>query len=591
MFQVVKNIFRGAIDGAMYSGVDRMGIDRMNTDRNSAEDNMYRERSMNLDMDNSILDNSISNGANAKVSGIQSNGIQSNRMQSNANYVSNIQANSFGGKNLETKSRYRTGEINLSEELGLLAFNGSSFGSGFSGYNYSDFSAQAEHLFSTNVVVYRCISLISKSLASVPWFFTDKEGPVADHELNYLLQAPNPLQGKETFLENLISNLLMFGNAYIYKTGKDGLYSMHVLKSNKVNVVGSKPNMPDYYSYNNGVKAVKIPVNQRTGESDVLHLKLFDPDSEYHGMSPCKVIENAVMLYNKVTEHNLSLLKRGGRPSGMLVLNPETLTDQKLQQTKEDVSKWVSGASNAGEVLVVGGDCEWKELGLKPLETDFLNGKHMASREIAQVFGVPPMLIGITGDATFANYKEARVHFWEDTIIPLMKKICSEMSVWFFQQFGVELKYDIEGIEALSPRREAVWSKISQASFLTINEKRAELGYPPLEYGDRLDMNMSASCNGLKADCKTDDIVNSENATDSDDIVDCKSLENDSGANNNSANNNLNSESIDVTETASESIAAARSVTGCATGCDIAKTGGGQEINSSANQSKSDVYL
>ena len=350
------------------------------------------------------------------------------------------------------------------------------------------FTTQPEHLFNTNVVVYRCISLISKSLASVPWFFSDKNGPVADHALNYLLSAPNPMQGKETFLEQLISNLLMFGNAYIYKSGKDDYYSMYVLNSNNITIVGSKPGMTDHFLYNNGIKTIKIPVNQTTGESDIMHIKLFNPDNEYYGMSPCQVIENSVLLYNKVTEHNLSLLKKGGRPSGVLVMKADNMPDDHLQQLKADVQKWLSGARNAGEVLVLSKDCEWKELGLKPLETDFLNGKHMASREIAQVFGVPPMLIGITGDATFANYKEARVHFWEDNIIPLMKKICSELSVWFFGKFDLTLKYDIEGVEALSPRREAVWNKISQASFLTVNEKRAELGYPPLENGDSLEI-------------------------------------------------------------------------------------------------------
>jgi HK97 family phage portal protein len=110
-----------------------------------------------------------------------------------------------------------------------------------------------------------------------------------------------------------------------------------------------------------------------------------------------------------------------------------------------------------------------------------LNGKKWA-------FGVPPMLVGITGDATFANYKEARFHLWEDTILPLLDFIVSELNLWLTPYFedNLRIAYDMDAIAALAPRREAVWNKIMQANFLTINEKRQAVGYTPIIGGDNI---------------------------------------------------------------------------------------------------------
>ena len=121
-------------------------------------------------------------------------------------------------------------------------------------------------------------------------------------------------------------------------------------------------------------------------------------------------------------------------------------------------------------------------------EKYFINGKNLSAREIAQAYGVPPMLVGVPGDATFSNYKEARFHLWEDTILPLLDHLTDEFNLWLAPQFekGLKLSYDIDRIPALAQRREEAWAKIAGAHFLTINEKRRAVGYAPLENGDVL---------------------------------------------------------------------------------------------------------
>ena len=107
---------------------------------------------------------------------------------------------------------------------------------------------------------------------------------------------------------------------------------------------------------------------------------------------------------------------------------------------------------------------------------------------IALAIGVPPMLLGIPGDNTYANYAEANRAFWRQTVLPLVNRTARAMSGWLSPAFGGELRLapDIDAVEALSPEREALWARVGLADFLTDDEKRAAVGYGRTqEGGDR----------------------------------------------------------------------------------------------------------
>jgi len=51
---------------------------------------------------------------------------------------------------------------------------------------------------------------------------------------------------------------------------------------------------------------------------------------------------------------------------------------------------------------------------------------------------------------------------------------------------NLTMTYNMDAVPALATRREAEWQKVSACPFLTINEKRAAVGYSPLSEGDTL---------------------------------------------------------------------------------------------------------
>jgi HK97 family phage portal protein len=144
------------------------------------------------------------------------------------------------------------------------------------------------------------------------------------------------------------------------------------------------------------------------------------------------------------------------------------------------------GAARAGRPLLLEGGLDWKSMSLSPKDMDFIEAKHVAAREIALAIGVPPMLLAIPGDNTYSNYQEATRTFWRQTVLPLVNRTAKALSAWLAPGFGaaLELRPDLDAIEGLSTEREALWSRIDKATFLTPNEKRAAVGYGPLDGSD-----------------------------------------------------------------------------------------------------------
>jgi len=254
-------------------------------------------------------------------------------------------------------------------------------------------------------------------------------------------------------------------------------------------VVPGGGGVPEAYVYTLEGRAVRIPVDPLNGKSRILHIRTFHPLHDWYGMSPIEAAAHAIDQHNAVAGHNLALLQNGGRPSGALQVNAgkdEILSEEQRGRLRQELKEAYEASRNAGRILVLEGNCEWKEMGFSPKDLDFIEGKNLSAREIAQVYGAPPMLVGVPGDATFSNYREARYHLWEDTILPYLEMIKNELNHWLVPLYedSLSLDYDTESIPALAPKREALWGKIEKASFLTLNEKRELVGYPPLPDGN-----------------------------------------------------------------------------------------------------------
>ncbi len=236
----------------------------------------------------------------------------------------------------------------------------------------------------------------------------------------------------------------------------------------------------DAYDYQAGPSKVRLR-RGADGFMPVLQLKLYSPTDDYYGFSPLEAAAVAIDMHNAASAWNKSLLDNSARPSGALVYTnkdaSDRLSDEQFDRLKAELSTTYSGAQAAGRPLLLEGGLDWKPMSLTPADMDYINGKHASAREIALAFGVPPQILGVPGDNTYANYKEANSAFWRQTVVPLVERAARSISAWLSPKFpGAILRPDLDLVPALSVERDALWARLQAATFLTDVERRRMAG-------------------------------------------------------------------------------------------------------------------
>ncbi|RUM97345.1 phage portal protein [Pseudaminobacter arsenicus] len=346
-----------------------------------------------------------------------------------------------------------------------------------------DYAALAREGYMRNPIVHRAVRLICETASAMPWLLYEGAAELEDHPLLQLLERPNQRQAGASFLETLYGHLLLAGNAYVEMIeANEGARELHLLRPDRVSVVTDPSGWPTALDYREGSARRRTPLAAEGGGA--LHLTLFHPLDDHYGFAPLEAALTALDTHNAAGRWNKALLDNSARPSGALVYAPKeggNLTDEQFDRLKAELEEGYSGATRAGRPLLLEGGLDWKAMGMTPKDMDFIEAKHSASRDIALAFGVPPMLLGIPGDNTYANYQEANRAFYRLTILPLVGRIAKELSAWLGPVFGGSLRlwYDADRVDGLSGERDALWARVEAASFLSDDEKREAVGYQP----------------------------------------------------------------------------------------------------------------
>ncbi|MGJ3263963.1 MAG: phage portal protein [Salinarimonas sp.] len=343
-----------------------------------------------------------------------------------------------------------------------------------------DYAAFAREGYQRNAVVHRCVRLVAEAAASLPLSLIAAGGERRVHPLLDLVRRPNPREEGGRFLESVYGHLLVSGNAYIEAAAIDGApRELYALRPDRMRVVPGADGWPVAWEYQVGARTVRF-AQAGEGISPILHLSLFHPTDDHYGLSPMEAAAGALDIHNAASAWNKALLDNAARPSGALVFSGDAnVSDAIFSKLKAELEETYQGARNAGRPMLLEGGLDWKPLSLSPKEMDFVEAKAGAAREIALAFGVPPLLLGLPGDATHSNYAEANRAFYRQTVIPLAQRTAQALALWLAPAFGesLALEPDLDAIEALSEERESLWRRVSAASFLTDDEKREAVGY------------------------------------------------------------------------------------------------------------------
>lgn len=353
------------------------------------------------------------------------------------------------------------------------------------------FEQIATEAYQQNPIANACVYLTARAAASVPLVFMRGDSEIDVPKLRALLNRPNPMQDGEAYRIATLSDLMLAGEFFAERVdlGRQPK-ELYRWQPGRVTVNPGDNGLPRGYTFTVGQEKRTIDVDIVKGEVPVLHVREYHPLDDWRGMPNVDPAAFSIDMHTGSLRWNNALLNNGAQPSGALVYAPSEgsnkLDDAQWMRLKTEIEESFSGAKNAGKPLLLDGGLDWKEMGFSPKDMNFAEGTNVSARLIALAFGVPPLILGIPGDNTFANYAEAHKAFYRQTVLPLLEQWCRAHTWWLSQAFGSDIRIvpDTDDLEIFADERAAEWDRIEKSTSMTVNEKREKQGLKPVPGGD-----------------------------------------------------------------------------------------------------------
>ena len=344
-------------------------------------------------------------------------------------------------------------------------------GEGEAGGFVRSYQAQLEEVYRRNPVGLRAVRLVAGLMGSLPLFAAEGGEKAVE------------LVRTGGLMERLAAALLLHGNAYVrlVTDRHDRPAELFPIRPERISIATGADGWPSAYLHRAGGEVTKIPAKDALGRRQFAHLKALDPGDDHYGLGCLEAACAAASVHNRASRWNKALLDNAARPSGALVYEPgdgSSLGSEQFDRLQKELGEQFSGSANAGRPLLLDGGLKWQALGLSPTDMDFVAVKEGAARDIALAFGVPPVLVGLPGDATYANAREAGRALYRQTILPMAENMLRELGAMLSDWLGpVSIEVDTDRISELAEDRAKLWESVGAAEFLSREEKREQLGF------------------------------------------------------------------------------------------------------------------
>lgn len=354
-----------------------------------------------------------------------------------------------------------------------------------------DYEACAREGYEGNPYVYRSIALVATCASAIPVYLNrqTRSGLVdisdSDHALNTILESPNPTQGRDEFIDELLRYYLIGGMAYALGIGigKDGTgppvelwnmvpSAMQVLASDRIGP-------PHGFR-----RTFKGGFRDYVGDEarQVFWFRAFDARSRWQGTPGLMAARHAVNANTSALRYNDAVLRNGGIV-GTHLHSKTKVPDETAEAYIRQFEAEFMGPANAGRTHFTSGDIEVDRIGVTPQEMSFDSLIESTSGQISIVHGVPPQLVGARGQMTYSNYKEARQALYTDAVFPIASSFWRAFSRWVSVLYSggpYVVMPDYDAVDVMKEARLATWDRVNAMSILRVDEKRAAIGYEPV---------------------------------------------------------------------------------------------------------------
>lgn len=347
---------------------------------------------------------------------------------------------------------------------------------------FTSYDSQLQQGLAENPYIFKAVDLRAHAVSTLDPILKDQKGEVienANHPLMRLLKAPNPDQSWAEFVYDLQAHYALNGNAFIWMRKEAGsIKELRAVPPSKVGYLASNELF-------HPVKVWTILTGQgmeHVAPQEMIHIHTLVGTDGILGVSPLQAAGLSIRAQTSARAWNTNLLDNAACP-GMALTTEKALS---AQQTDALYRQFHSheGASNAGKTLVLDNGLHPEPFGsFSAHDMSYCDGIILTAREVALAMSVPPEVLGDSTNKTFNSMAESMRQF-ANTVATLADKMYSAISrnIAGYYPDVAEISYDKQQIEGLTDKPSM--ADISSADWLTINEKRELLSYPPVDGGD-----------------------------------------------------------------------------------------------------------
>ena len=326
-------------------------------------------------------------------------------------------------------------------------------------------------------VVNRAVNMIVDDVADIPFEVQEKvKGitPVIDNirrtRVDLVLnKEPNPFQDVNTFKRNLIIDLLIDGNIFIYFDGAH----LYQLPAQNVTIHSDTKTYIEKFEYDGHIEY---------SPREIIHIKENSFNSLYRGVPRLKPAYRTMYLLDNMRKFQDNFFKNGAVP-GLVLKSPNTLSERIKERMLQAWAVRYNPASGGRRPLILDGGLEVDALTkINFKELDFQSSINANEKIILEAMGVPPILLD---GGNNANIRPNHRLYYLETIIPIVRKI----GYAFERYLGFKLNEDVSNIPALQPElrdQAAYYQALVNSGIMTPNEARDALILEPIEGQDEL---------------------------------------------------------------------------------------------------------
>jgi HK97 family phage portal protein len=325
-------------------------------------------------------------------------------------------------------------------------------------------------------IVNRAVNMIVDDVAEIPFSVGEKlTGTnniiknIRKSKVELLLNVePNPFQDVSSFKRNLIIDLLIDGNIFIYF---DGAHLYH-LPADKVTIHTDDKTYIERYSYDNSIDY---------SPNEIIHIKENSFNSIYRGVPRLKPAYRTMQLLASMRNFQDNFFKNGAVP-GLVLKSPNTLSEKVKERMMQAWSIRYNPNTGGRRPLILDGGLEVDALTkVNFKELDFAESIKANERIILEAMGIPPILLD---GGNNANIRPNHRLYYLETVLPIVKKLGYALERFF----GFSLNEDVTGIPALQPElrdQAAYYATLVNTGILSANEAREALGKEPVAGFDK----------------------------------------------------------------------------------------------------------